>query len=120
MLARLMAAAPERARARAGRGLAMGTRVGGSKEGDGKSGKSDGGGDKKGKVKGNKINAYSNKEGNGNGAREGYGGKRDGDGDWGGGQRKGQWRGCLEREDDGIDGPWFVCEFFWVWRDYNK
>ncbi len=71
MVARLMATALKRGRARAGRGLPMVTRVVGNKESDGKSGKSDGDGNKKGKVKGNKIHAYSDKEGNGNSGKRG-------------------------------------------------
>jgi hypothetical protein len=62
-----MASAPKGARARAGRGLALATRVAGNKEGNGEHSKSDGDGSKKGRVKGNKINAYSDEEGNGNG-----------------------------------------------------
>jgi hypothetical protein len=69
--ARLMATMPKRARARAGRDLAMVTRVAGNKEGNGERGKCDGDGDKIGKVKGDKIDAYGNEEGNGNGSKRG-------------------------------------------------
>ncbi len=66
-----MATALKRARAWTRRGLAMATKVAGDKEGNDKSGKSDGDGDKKGKVKGDKINAYQDEEGYGNGGKRG-------------------------------------------------
>ncbi len=66
-----MATVPKRSKAKAGRGLALATRVAGNKEGNEENSKSDGDGNKKGKVKGNKINAYGDKEGNGNGVKRG-------------------------------------------------
>jgi hypothetical protein len=82
-VARLMATAPKRARTRAERGLAMATMVAGNKEGDGKSGKSNGDSNRKGKSRATRLMPTATKKAMAiaTAAREGDGGKRDGNGD---------------------------------------